>query len=72
LDALTNGPIKIDNDLWADFLEKSNLHPSDFQLAIKDLVKEGIVANLDADTTRRVKHVIKPGYPNKSERWVLV
>ena len=62
----------IDVDKWAELLEESDLYPSDYQAAMKELVKEGLVKNLDADVSRRSKKVIKPGWANKSERWVLV
>ena len=69
---LSKEPVLIDTDKWADLLEESNLYPSDFQAAMKELVKEGVVKNLDADVSRRTKKVIKPSWSNKSERWVLV
>ena len=68
---LSKTPTLIDSDIWADLLEESDLYPSDFQTAMKELVKEGKVKNLDADVSRRTKKVIKPDWPNKSERWVL-
>lgn len=72
LSYLSEEPTIIDFDKWADFLEESDLYPSDFQIAMKELVKDGVVKNIDADTSRRSKKVIKPDWPNKSEHWVLV
>lgn len=72
LDELANGPVLIDIDKWADFLEESNLYPSDFQAAMGGLLKEGIVRNLDADVTRRRSKFIHPHWPNKSEKWALI
>jgi len=72
LDRLSNIPTLIDHDLWADFLEESDLYPSDFHLAMKDLVEEGKVKNIDTNISRRRKNIIKPGWPSNSERWVLV
>ncbi len=69
---LSKEPIVIDSDKWADFLEESDLYPGDFQMAMKELVKEGLVKNIDADVSRRSKKIIKPDWPNKSERWALV
>lgn len=68
---LSKEPIVIDYDKWADFLEESDLYPGDFQMAMKELVQEGLVKNFDADVSRRSKKIIKPGWPSKSERWVL-
>jgi len=70
LEVLTHEPLLIDYERWADWLEQSDLYPSDFQLSMKDLIKEGLVANVDADVKRRHKKPIKPNWPNKSERWV--
>jgi three-Cys-motif partner protein len=72
LNNLSKEPTLIDYDKWADFLEESNLYPVDFQMAIKELIKEGLVENLDANVNRRTKHIIKPDWGNKSERWVLL
>jgi len=69
---LSKEPIVIDSDKWADFLEESDLYPGDFQMAMKELVREGLVKNIDADVSRRSKKIIKPDWPNKSERWALV
>lgn len=72
LSHLSKEPTMIDFDKWAYFLEESDLYPGDFQAAMKELVKEGVIKNIDADVSRRSKKVIKPDWPNKSERWVLV
>jgi three-Cys-motif partner protein len=72
LKALSHGPLKIDIDCWADLLEISNLHPSDFQIAMGELLKDGLVKNIDADTSKRRTKFIQPTYANKSERWQLM
>ena len=71
LDQLSECPLLIDNEKWADFLEDSDLYPRDFQVAMKELVKDGLAKNIDADVSRRRTQVIKPSWPRKSERWVL-
>lgn len=71
LGTLANGPLKIDLDCWADLLEVSNLYPGDFQIAMSELLKDGLVENMDVDPSRRRKKFIQPDYPNKSERWRL-
>lgn len=68
---LSNIPLLIDYECWASFLQETDLYPSDFQLAFKELVKEGKVKNLDASVQRRTKRPVKPNWSNKSERWVL-
>ena len=70
LDKLSGTPLLIDNEVWADFLEETDLYPKDFQQAMIELVKEGVVTNLDADVQRRTRKMIKPHWPNKSERWI--
>jgi three-Cys-motif partner protein len=72
LASLSETPVVIDFERWASFLESTNLLHSDLQNAMKQLVDEGKVQNLDADVRRRRKHVVKPNWPNKSERWSLV
>jgi len=72
LKQLSKNPIVIDFEKWANFLEESDLYPSDLQLAIKELVKDGVVKNIDADVSGRSKKIIRPNWPNKSERWALV
>lgn len=72
LNRLSKEPTLIDINMWADFLEDSDLYPSDLQLAMKELVSEGLVRNLDADVSRRRKKLIKPRHPDKSEHWALV
>ncbi len=62
----------IDIDCWADILEDSGLYPTDFQLAMKELHREGIVVNLDADVSGRRTQFIKPSWASKSERWEKV
>lgn len=69
LNKLSNEPLLIDIDKWAEFLEDSDLYPIDYQCAIKELVVEGLVKNIDADISRRTKNVIKA---DKKERWMLV
>jgi hypothetical protein len=72
LDRLSKEPTLIDYEVWADFLEESDLYRGDFQMAMKELVKDGLVENIDADVSRRTKKIIKPGWPKKSERWIVV
>ena len=72
INSLSKDPLLIDNNKWADFLEESDLYPGDFQMAMKKLVLEGLVKNLDADVSKRRSKIVKPDWPNKSERWVLV
>lgn len=69
LRALSDQPLLIDYECWSRFLEFTDLFPGDYQLAMKELVEENLVENLDADVSRRRKKLIKPGHPNKSERW---
>lgn len=69
---LSKQPLLLDLDKWAEFLEESDLYPSDFQMAAKELVSGGLIRNIDADVKRRRKNIIKPGWPAESERWVLV
>ncbi len=71
LESLQNGPILFDLEFWADLLEKTNLYPTDFQMAMKDLYKENTVTNLDAEVRYRRTKFIRPDWPNKSERWTL-
>ena len=71
LHRLSKEPMLIDNDLWADFLEESDLYPGDLQAAMGELVKEGLVRNLNADVSRRTKYVVKPNWPKDSEEWGL-
>lgn len=68
---LSATPLLLDNDCWANFLEESDLYPTDLQLAFKDLAKEGKITNLDADVRKRTKNPVRPHWPRKSERWVL-
>ncbi len=72
LDRLSKEPILIDDETWADYLEESDLYPGDFQMAMKELVKDDLVKNMDAGVSRRRTKIIKPDWPNKSERWALV
>jgi hypothetical protein len=72
LKKLSKNGILIDYEKWADFLEDSDLYPSDFQAAMKELLKEGCVKNLNADASKRWSKPIKPNWPEKSERWILV
>lgn len=72
LSVLSSEPLLIDNDCWANFLEETDLLPRVFQMAMLNLVKEGLVENLDANVSRRSKKIIKPDWPAKSERWRLV
>lgn len=71
LSKLSSDPLLIDIEIWANFLEESEFYPSDFQMAMKELIKSGQVLNLDADPSRRKKYFIKPDWSNKSERWVM-
>lgn len=72
LNNLTNTPKAIDHDTWANWLESSDLYPSDLQLAMVDLVKENLATNIDKDATKRYKKPIHPDWPNKAERWKLL
>ncbi|WP_110970690.1 three-Cys-motif partner protein TcmP [Pseudomonas huaxiensis] len=71
LTRLSATPLLLDNDCWANFLEESDLYPTDLQLAFKELAKEGKITNLDADVRKRTKNPVKPHWPRKSERWML-
>ncbi len=71
LGRLSSTPLLIDNDCWSSFLEETELYPSDLQHAFRELAKEGVIKNLDADVTRRSKKPVKPNWPKNSERWVL-
>ena len=72
LNKLSEKPLRIDNELWAAWLENTDLYPGDFQLAMKELLKEGKVKNLDANLSKRQSKTVKPDWPDKSERWVLI
>jgi hypothetical protein len=72
MDKLKSGPLLIDYSLWSEFLEETDFYPSDFQMAIKELLKENMVENLGADVSKRKKKFVKPNWPNKSERWKIV
>ena len=72
LNKLSKKPMLIDYDCWSRFLEESEYFPSDFQLAMKDLIKEGKVENIDANINRRRSKFIKPNWPQKSERWIAI
>ena len=72
LSRLAKVPTLIDNNKWADFLEESDLFPSDLQMAMKELISDGLVKNLDAEVSKRRTKLIKPGHADKSERWILV
>jgi hypothetical protein len=72
LSKLSAEPVLIDYECWASFLEESVLYPSDFQLAMKVLIDEGRVKNMNADVRRRRSQFIRPSYANKSERWCLM
>lgn len=72
LDNLNEIPTLIDHELWADWLERSDLYPSDLQAAMLELVKEDIVINIDSNAKRRRKKPIHPNWPNKSERWKTI
>lgn len=71
LQKLKAGPVLIDIDLWADFLEETDLYPSDLQAAMGELLKEKKVKNLDADVSRRRTRFIVPSWRDRSERWAL-
>jgi len=68
-EALKNGPTVFCIDFWADLLEKSDLYPTDFQLAMKELLSENKVVNLTNDTSKRRTKFIQPRWRNKSETW---
>ncbi|UUQ67774.1 three-Cys-motif partner protein TcmP [Pseudomonas fuscovaginae UPB0736] len=71
LTRLSATPLLLDNYCWANFLEESDLYPTDLQLAFKELTKEGKIKNLDADVHKRTKNPVRPHWPRKSEHWVL-
>lgn len=71
LTKLSASPMLIDNECWAGFLEETDLYPTDFQLAFKELVKEGKIYNLDNDVKSRTKKPVRPNWPRASERWAL-
>lgn len=71
LGRLSTLPLLIDYECWAEFLEQTDLYPTDLQLAFRELVKEGRIKNLDADVTRRRKNPVQPNWPRKSERWAI-
>lgn len=72
LKLLSSKPIVMDHECWADILESTDLYPTDLQLGMKELLKENLVNNLDADVSRRRTKLIRPDWPGKSERWSLV
>lgn len=72
---LSERPLLIDNECWACFLEETDFYPSDIQMAMKELIHEGVVTVLGKDIKnikRRRKRPIKPDWPRKSEQWMLV
>ncbi|WLG62264.1 three-Cys-motif partner protein TcmP [Pseudomonas sp. FP1762] len=71
LTKLSTSPMLIDNECWAGFLEETDLYPTDFQLAFKELVKDGKIYNLDNDVKSRTKKPVRPNWPRASERWAL-
>ncbi|RON08174.1 hypothetical protein BK659_16585 [Pseudomonas brassicacearum] len=71
LSRLSSTPLLIDFECWSDFLEQTDLYPTDLQLAFKELAKEGRIKNLDADVSRRSKYPVKPNWSRKSERWSI-
>jgi three-Cys-motif partner protein len=73
LKSLSLKPVLMDYDTWSEMLEKTDFFPSDFQLAMKELIHEKKVKNLSVETKalrRRTKKPIKPAWPMKSEKWV--
>lgn len=72
LSKLTAEPLLIDYECWAGFLEESDLYPTDFQLAMRELIRAKLVQNLDGDVGRRKTLFVQPDWPNKSERWKLL
>jgi hypothetical protein len=71
LERLSRTPLEISLDVWANILEETHFFPSDLQTAMKELVEEGHVENLDSDVSRRSKEVVKCLNTGKSERWRL-
>lgn len=67
LNLLADGPVKIDMATWARLLEQNQCLPADFQAAIRDLVINGIVSNLDTSIKRRRTNVL---VPKNEERWI--
>lgn len=49
-------------------LEATDLYPTDLQLGMKELVKDKLVKNIDAQISRRTKKVLKLDWPDRSER----
>lgn len=72
LKLFASGPLLIDYSTWSEILEQTDLYPTDFQLAMKELIKDRLIINMDADVARRKTKFIKPNWPNKSERWKKV
>lgn len=68
LDVLSRGPLTIDLSCWANFLEETGFYPGDLQMAIKELISEKRVVNLDGDVSRRRSLFIQA---EKNERWCL-
>lgn len=69
---LSSGALLIDNECWAGFLEQTDFYPSDFQLAFKELVKEGKIVNLDVEVKKRTKKPVRPNWARASEHWALI
>ena len=69
LEKLSKSQINLDYDTWADYLEESDLYPSDFQEAMKQLVRERKVENINADVSKRRSKVIRPNWLSRSETW---
>lgn len=71
MEKLSATPLEITVDVWAGMLEETNFFPSDLQTAMKELIDERKVENLDADVSRRSAQIVKRLYAGKSERWRL-
>nr|WP_163501988.1 three-Cys-motif partner protein TcmP [Halomonas socia] len=72
---LSERPLLIDNECWAGFLEETDFYPSDIQMAMKELIHDGVVTVIGKDIKnikRRIKKPIKPDWPRKSEKWVII
>lgn len=69
LNLLSSGPVKIDMSVWARLLESNACLPSDFQIAVKELLLDGKIKNTSASVERRTA---KPLAPKKNEIWQKV
>lgn len=66
LKLLEDGPVKIDMAAWAKLLEANICLPADFQIAIRELIGDEVVENIDADLTHRRSRFL---VPKNCETW---